>query len=274
MAPTFDIVFAVCHPDDEALWVGGLLHELSRFDFLKVHVLCLSGLDAASPRMAEFDAARAAAGYAGGVILGKPLRDANQPLPPLAPILEEGLKTLGIVRPALVITHSPFGDEHRNPHHRQAFGELLAWSRATANPFGFFSCAAVPHYNHVPVLEALRRNGTLQLVNMFRCAGRLPFWRKADPSLKHYRHAPCWLLQFQVDAAAKARVLNAYSSIGLGEHREGYAFFTSAVEQLYLFGDLPPAIRALLDAMPAPTAGALFAQPPFLSRVLRKLGVA
>jgi LmbE family N-acetylglucosaminyl deacetylase len=274
MAPSFDIVFAVCHPDDEALWVGGLLHELSRFDFLKVHVVCLSGRDPTSPRMAEFEAARAAAGYASGIILGKPLRDANLPLPPLATILEEGMAALSIVNPALVITHSPFGDEHRNPHHRQAFGELLAWSRASGTPFGFFSCAAIPSYRHVPILEALRRRGTLQLTNMFRCTGRLPFWRKVDPGLKNYCRAPRWLLQFQVDGAAKARVLAAYESIGLAEHRDGYAFFTSALEQLYLFGALPPAIRALLDAMPAPTAGSLFAQPSFLSRVLHKLGIA
>ncbi len=273
MAPPFDIVFAVCHPDDEALWVGGLLHELSCFEFLNIHVVCLSGRDLTSPRMAEFEAARTVAGYAAGIVLGKPLRDANQALPPLAPILEEGMKTLGIAKPALVVTHSPFGDEHRNPHHRQAFGELLAWSRARDLPFGFFSCAAIPYYRHVPVLEALRRKDTLHLANMFRCQSRLPFWRRLDPGLRHYRHAPRWLLQFQIDGAAKTRMLETYQSIGLGEHREGYAFFTSVIEQLYLFGALPPAIRALLDAMPAPTAGSLFAQPPFLSRVMAKLGL-
>lgn len=272
MAPPFDIVFAVCHPDDEALWVGGLLHALSRFDFLKVHVVCLSGRDTASPRMAEFEAARRIAGYASGVILGKPLRDANQPLPSLGPILEEGLAILGITRPALLLTHAPFGDEHRNPHHRQAFGEMRAWARRDGVPFGFFSCAAIPYYSHVPVLEALRRSGPFHLTNMFRCANRLPFWRKLDPGLRHYRHTPDWLLQFQVDGMRKQEVLQAYDSIGLEAHRDGYAFFTSAMEQLYLFGDLPPAVTALLQAMPAPTAGVLFAQKPFWARIAAKLG--
>lgn len=272
MVASFDIVFAICHPDDEALWAGGLLYELSKFDFLRVHVVCLSGRDPASPRITEFEAARRIAGYASGVILGGRLRDANEPLPPLGPILEEGLRELGVNRPALLITHSPFGDEHRNPHHRQAFEELQAWSRASCVPFGFFACAAIPHYLHIPVLEALRRSDTLHLMNMFRCARLLPLWRTFDPALRLYRHAPRWLLQFQVDGVRKAKILEEYRSIGLIEHREGYASFTSAMEQLYLFGNLPPPIRTLLDVMPAPTAGALFFQKTFLSRIRARLG--
>ncbi len=273
MPAAFDIVFAVCHPDDEALWVGGLLHELSRFDFLKVHVVCLSGHDPSSPRMAEFETARREAGYASGVILGGPLRDANQKLPPLAPTLEKGLKLLGVATPALVITHSPFGDEHRNPHHCQAFDELLAWSHASNIPFGFFACVAIPHYHHVPALEALRRKDALHLVNMFRCENRSSLWHRFDPGFRRYRQTPRWLLQFQVNGAVKAQILNAYSSIGLDAHRNGYAFFTTILEQLYLFGELPPAIRALLDAMPAPSVGNLFAKKPFLSRLFDKLGI-
>lgn len=273
MTKIFDIVFAVCHPDDEALWIGGLIGELSRLDFLKIHVVCLSGRDTASPRMSEFEMARGIAGYASGIILGKPLRDANQKLPPLAPTLEEGLRALGIVKPALVITHSPFGDEHRNPHHRQAFAELLAWSRTSGVPFGFFACAAIPHYRHAPVMDALRRNGSLQLVNVFRCAGALAPRRLLDPGLRNYRRVPRWLLQFQVDEALKGRMLEAYTSIGIKEHRDGYASFTSNLEQIYLFGRrLPPAIVALLGAMPSPTAGSLFKQPSFLSRLCVKLG--
>ena len=40
----------------------------------------------------------------------------------------------------LLITHSPFGDEHMNPHHIQASKELFEWTYAHKISFGFFSC--------------------------------------------------------------------------------------------------------------------------------------
>ena len=66
----YRIVFVVCHPDDEAIWVGGLLHELSKFQNIRAYVICLSGRDPNSPREREFDQARREANYAGGVVMG------------------------------------------------------------------------------------------------------------------------------------------------------------------------------------------------------------
>ena len=93
-ARKFNLVFAVCHPDDEALWVGGLLCELARLPFVNAYVVCLSGKDEQSPRMKEFEAARQVSGYSGGIILGFPLRPAPNPLPDTALTLREGLAFL------------------------------------------------------------------------------------------------------------------------------------------------------------------------------------
>ena len=50
----YTIVAAVCHPDDEVIWACGLIAALSRYNFLRVFVLCLSGNDPASLRLKEF----------------------------------------------------------------------------------------------------------------------------------------------------------------------------------------------------------------------------
>ena len=42
-AHIIQIVFVVCHPDDEAIWIGGLLQELSEIPYVRAYVVCLSG---------------------------------------------------------------------------------------------------------------------------------------------------------------------------------------------------------------------------------------
>jgi len=110
----YNLLFVVCHPDDEALWVGGLVESLSTFQFLKVYVLCLSGVDAQSTRESEFYAARQVAGYTAGVVMGDRLRPATEPLTNIAYTVEHGIKKLNleIGDISLLITHSPYGDEH------------------------------------------------------------------------------------------------------------------------------------------------------------------
>jgi LmbE family N-acetylglucosaminyl deacetylase len=242
-----NVVFVVCHPDDEALWVGGLLHGLSTFPFLRVHVICLSGADPASPRQDEFDAARAEAGYAAGVVLGGPLRPAVEPLPPTPVTTEAGLQELGLSRDAidLLITHPPYGDEHANPHHRQTFRELRAWAREHEVPFGFFSGIPVPFFSHTPLLRQVKREGELHLLALARCV-------PVPDAPEDYRY-PAYFVQFLADMRAKARALGHYRSIDVDAHVAGYAAWTSACESLYLLGEraLRP-FTTLIDTMTVP----------------------
>jgi len=257
-----NLVFVVCHPDDEALWIGGLIHALSGFPFLRVFVVCLSGADPASPREAEFRAAQEVAGYADGVVLGGKLRPALEPLPSVAATTEDGLRRLGLSHDdvAVVITHSPYGDEHINPHHRQAYIELLRWSSEQAVPFGYFSCVAIPYFLHAPMLRNVKRAGSLHLLAFARCtptadlsAGRV------SPDWLDYLAPPDFYLQFLTDSSGKQRMLNCYRSIDLPKHAAGYAAFTSPCESLYLFGDraLAP-FNELIEQMDVPGASDLF----------------
>jgi LmbE family N-acetylglucosaminyl deacetylase len=258
---SYNLVFAVCHPDDEALWVGGLLCELARLPFIKAYVVCLSGNDSHSPRMGEFDAARESAGYAGGVILGFPLRPAPDPLPDTALTLQEGLARLDLLERDvdLVITHSSYGDEHKHPHHRQAFSEIGRWCARADIPFGYFSCLPLTWLRHLPFAVELRRLGTLHLLNASKCE-RIFSDRhyEADPDRSAQFESPKYYLQFLTDAAAKTRMLNCYQSINLAQHERGYAMFTSACEAIYLSDDRAFAPwRAVIDAMEVPADCAL-----------------
>ena len=65
-----NIFFVVCHPDDESLWVGGLLNLLGEISFLNVFVICLSGKDTNSPRIKEFDEAIKFTSTVKGIVMG------------------------------------------------------------------------------------------------------------------------------------------------------------------------------------------------------------
>jgi LmbE family N-acetylglucosaminyl deacetylase len=258
-----NLVFVVCHPDDEALWAGATIHGLSQLPGLRVHVICLSGADARSPREREFETARQIGGYAGGVVLGGPLRRANERLPDTAGTARAGLDALGL-RPsdvALLVTHSPYGDEHLNPHHVQAYRELFAWTSDAAIPFGWFSVTAVPHLVHTPCLGAPRRAHCFEVIGAARCAPtlRTRITRLLRRDLSDLLAPPRWWLQFAGDLQTKTRMLNAYVSVGIEAHAAGYAAWTSACESLYVFDDHGlAALLPAIDTMQVPGETGLF----------------
>ncbi len=262
------IVFATCHPDDEALWIGGLLHSISQFSFLEAYVICLSGRDPQSARMAEFEAARQVAGYADGVIVGGPLRAATDPLPEPSATLEEGLRSLGLRRDdiALLVTHSTFGDEHLHPHHRQANMALRHWSRNFGIPFGYFSCLPIPYFRHIPIVGELRRYGSLHLLHAARCEFLLqPTQRAREPTLTFFAECPGYYVQFLTEASAKSKMLSCYTSIGLVQHQRGYSMFTNPCEALYLMDE--EAYRPfadLIESMDIPS-DVVLVPPPHLA---------
>lgn len=236
--PIFNLLFVVCHPDDEALWVGGVIHGLSQIQGIKVHVICLSGKDENSPRPTEFDAAMKIAGYESGVVLGGALRPANQPLPSIPKTVRLGLDQLCIQTSevSLLVTHSPFGEEHMHPHHVQASVELYQWALDQGLPFGFFACLPIPTCCLQPSLRNMKRKGAMQILNFAKCRitwlGRLIKLYEKKP----YRY-PSYYIQFLTDLTIKKAMLDCYQSIDLQLHEEAYAMFNNNCESLYLFDE-------------------------------------
>ena len=267
------ILVVVCHPDDEALWFGGSLHALSQFPACEVNVICLSGRDPASPREQEFHAAQRVAGYAAGVVVGFPLRKAHEPLPNIASSVEEGLTSLDRTfrDVELLITHSPYGDEHRHPHHVQAFQELHAWSNTKGVPFGFFSSVALPIGSVRSLLRSFRRQGTLHLLQLGQCHYG---FRDRLSALLYYGAGwmPRYLVQLQTDSAVKRAMLECYPSVDLPLHKEGYAMFTANVELIYLRDRAALSVlETFIAQMKVPGPPDLFAQTPRVRRLASTL---
>jgi LmbE family N-acetylglucosaminyl deacetylase len=276
ISQTFNIVFAVCHPDDEALWVGGLLYELSKFSAIRAYVVCLSGHDAQSPRESEFLEAKKIAGYRDGVVLGSKLRAALDPLKSIDETFEEGLRHLNLKTDGidLLITHSPYGDEQKHPHHAQAHRELRSWARRTHVPFGFFSCLPIPFYLHQAILHTPKRLGSLQLLNFSKCSSSTRRLLKIihHKDLKKYWRAPKYYLQFLTDLSVKLRMLGCYRSTKLDVFQAGYATFDNPCEALYILDDagLAP-FEYLFDRMEIPEHPDLFSIPSLPFRISNRI---
>jgi LmbE family N-acetylglucosaminyl deacetylase len=257
MSRTLRILFAVCHADDEAMWVGALLHGLSHIEGVETIVACLSG---AGPRSEEFEAAARVAGYTRGTLLDLPLRPALEPLPETSGLLEDALRRLelGPGEIDLLVTHSPYGDEHLHPHHEQAHRQLRRWSAERDVPFAFFTSASSPFILHRSVSSDLRRSGSLHFVQFARTypTPRGLLLPPASALLARAR----WFAQFVGDAEVKRRMLECYASVDQHVFRDGYAMYTNPAESLYLADDRGASvIRALAERMEAPSPVDLFA---------------
>ena len=257
------VLFAVCHADDEAMWVGGLLHGLARIPEVEPVVACLSG---AGPRSTEFAAARDTAGYERGVLLDLPLRPEPEPLPPTAPLLEQALEKLGL-QPGqvdLLVTHAPYGDEHLHHHHRQAHRELRRWCAGRRIPFGFFTSTPSPFLVHRSVLRDLRRTEPLHLLQFARC--RPTVRGLVLPPQSALLGRSRWFAQFLGDAEVKRRMLECYASVDQEVFRAGYGMYTSAAESLYLADDRGAAvIRAIAGRLDVPSPVDLFARSTLIA---------
>jgi hypothetical protein len=274
--PRYKIVFVVCHPDDEALWVGGLISEISKYVDIEVTVICVSGKDADSPREAEFHTARQAAGYHKGIVLGGKLRKLLEVLPYIPQTTLDGLNKLGIEPGSidLLVTHPPYGDEHMSPHHRQASRELYYWCKKMKIPFGYFSFLPMPSMEYATLLKNFKRKNNFFLLNFFKC--RVPFFSGLLTRLIDGGYMfPGYYLQFLVSMQPKTEMLMSYQSINLEEHANGYAMFHSNCESLYVMnkkGLLP--LRHIISQMDLPGPQNVFVEFSnkriMLSKIYRK----
>lgn len=248
-----NLVFVVCHPDDESIWCGGMLSEFSKIPGYACHVICLSGKDSDSPREQEFIKAKQIAAYKNGVVLGFKLRNAHDPLPPISTTVENGLKSFQLLPNEidLLITHSPYGDEMQHPHHKQAYVELRRWCSEKNVSFGYFSCIQLPFVSHQSVLGKPARRESFHILQLCRVRRTAPLLRiLIDKHFRKYFHTPKYYVQLMSDLNVKAQMIRSYQSIELTKHFEDYVTSNSPVEALYLFDDRGYSIfRTLVKTM-------------------------
>ena len=232
------ILLTVCHPDDEALWIGGLVHELSKFSILEIYVICLSGggIGIKTIREEEFFQCKKIAKYKGGIVLEGKLNQALQRMENILDKIKYGLKNFNLTLDSidLLITHSPYGDEHRHPHHMQVSKEIFKLSKKNKIPFGFFSCLPLPRTCHIPYLRNMGSLNKFEVLNFAKC--KYSIFLKILRALNFNAHwYPDYYTQWQIDKEIKLKMLECYKSTDLKKFESGYISYNSFVENLYLY---------------------------------------
>lgn len=267
----YRVVFVVAHPDDESLWCGGLVHAFCGTEIFSVSVICLSGNDLSSPRVSEFNNAMRIAGCQSYTVVGGPLQKATDRLQDISTLLASALAELSMTLQDvdLLITHSPTGEEHAHPHHVQLSMELFRLAKRNSVSFANFACLANTRLIHKPILNCLRRQGSLLLLQKSRCRFKLAGWLDVLGGWRGW-HYPRTYYQFSVDRDVKNSMLSCYQSVNLEEHRSGYAMFSCYVESIYLFdrhGEM--VVDTLIDGMEIPGCQDIF--PSLRKRAMRFL---
>jgi len=217
----------VAHPDDESLWIGGLLNFLVNRNEIELYVVCITGRHD-TYRYSEFESAMNMIGLKnwfvgeedipsrGGIPLNNPedafyraLEALNLPLSDID----------------LLITHPFYGDEHLHAQHTHLFSSLYSISKSSNTPFGFFSTCTIPYFKLTPLSVDMRREGKTHLINYCSCEG------------SHKGLSPSHFFQFKIDGEVKDKMLKCYQSINQEEHQRGYASWDSCVEGLYMLDD-------------------------------------
>ncbi len=218
------VVFVVAHPDDESLWIGGLLNFLNSRNEVEVYVICVTGRHDPH-RYNEFESAMEVIGLKnwfvgeedipsrGGIALNDPKEQLYRGL---------GDLNLSISDIDLLITHPFYGDEHLHMQHIQLFSNMLSVCECHDIPFGFFSTCTIPHFKLTPLSVDMRRDGKTHLINYCSCEGA------------HRNISPSHFFQFKVDGDTKDKMLKCYQSINQEEHQQGYASWDSHVEGVYV----------------------------------------
>ena len=222
----YNIVFVVAHPDDEALWVGGTLNFLNKFDFINVNLICMTGgLD--EDRSKEFKKVTDILNLKNSIHIETDLvTKGGISIEDTRGKFYDSIKKLNLDNIDLIITHPMYGDEHTNENHAQLFNDMYQLSKEKNIPFGFFSFLTMPFYAMASVLHEARRLDGTHLINLFRCYGLDSYDYSNLPK-------PTFYMQIKSDIEVKKKLLDCYQSIDVEEHKNGYYAWDSFIEGIY-----------------------------------------
>ena len=246
---THKIVFVVAHPDDESLWIGGLLNFLVNRNEVDPYVICITGRH--DPyRFKEFEEAMNVIGLKNWSVQEEDIpQRGGIPLSNPEEAFYKGLDELNLALSDidLLITHPFYGDEHLHLQHVHLFDSLHYISNLNNIPFGFFSTCTIPYFKLTPLSIDMRRDGKTHLINFCLCEGS---YKGLSPS--HF-------FQFKIDGVLKNSMLKCYESLNQEEHQRGYASWDSHVEGLYVLDSRGTKIlEEIQKKLNIPAEGTLF----------------
>jgi len=219
------VLFVVAHPDDESLWIGGILSLLNQTEGIDVSVLCMTGgLD--PERSSSFrkvmDILNISSWHhtqnelvkVGGVLIDS----AEQ-------VLSQGLVNLGSLKYDMIVTHSFYGDEHLHVQHKQLYSVVRSYCTNNNIPFSYFSFMTIPYFAMTTNQTSAKRIHKTHLVNDMNC--------HALEGIQYGIKVPHKYYQYKVNSELKDMLLQCYTSINLEEHQRGYYAWDSSIEGFY-----------------------------------------
>ena len=218
------ILLVTAHPDDEVIWLGSTLHELSKKPNVQIKVICLWGalekpgtMSAVTPGFSDWD--REKHFYEACTNQGytdcKIFVDENFNASANEYQTDENLNTAfntcskDIGDYDIIITHSPNGDERKHPHHIRLYDFFRKFTLENDIPFGFFS-----------TFENSKIQSSQFGKSIYKC----------EPN----EFGVDYFLQFFTDVDKKLESMKIYKSVDFDKHYNDYYAMRTGNENLYI----------------------------------------
>jgi len=253
-----NILITTAHPDDELIWFGSTLYELSKFENINIYCICFWGLleppgsmRNVTPgykdidRKDQFYEVSKAMNFKNSWIITETKHEVIQQNRQKDEVIEEefknALKNINLDEKdiSLLITHSYYGDERKHPHHIRMYDFFSNYTLHNNVPFSFFSILKIPDINHNSILKYTLRKNQLHLLSL----------EKIDNSSLNIKNKPAFCLEFQGNLYKKLEMLKLYKSVDFKKHYNDYYAFSTVSERLYFNTIASKIIENILNNM-------------------------
>ena len=238
-----NILLATAHPDDEVMWLGSTLYELSKLENINIYCICFWGIlekpgsmRSVTPgykdidRKEQFYQVSKAMNFKNSYIITETSYEVKQQERQKNEVIEnEFLNALNKINLKidninLLITHSYYGDERKHPHHIRLYDFFSEYTLNKNIPFGFFSILKIPNVPHIPTLIHTIRKNELHILSI----------EKITNQNLNISNKPEFLIEFQGNLTKKLETLKLYKAVDFNKHYNDYTGFSIINEKLYV----------------------------------------
>ena len=226
-----EILVITAHPDDEVIWFGSTLYQLSKFKNININVICLwsllekpGSMAAVSKGYIDIDRKEQFYNVCKFMNFSKYYLiydNKNQELyknenyNEMLESFNNAIIKINLEHIDLIITHSYYGDEKKHPGHIITHNFSKRYAKENNIPFSYFSTLQIPILNHVSMLNNYYRKKGLHLLNLSKCNDNL------------------YYVQFQGNLNKKIKAVKLYKAVDFNIHFNHYMALSLIAEGLY-----------------------------------------
>jgi LmbE family N-acetylglucosaminyl deacetylase len=240
-----EILVITAHPDDEVIWFGSTLYQLTKFKNININVICLWSLLEKPGSMAAvsegyIDIDRKEQFYnvckfmnfsKYYLIFDNKNKSINQDYNEMLESFNNAINKIKLENIHLIITHSYYGDEKKHPGHIITHNFSKKYAKENNIPFSYFTTLQIPNINHVSILNNYYRKKGLHLLNLSKCNDNL------------------YYVQFQGNLNRKIKAVKLYKAVDFNIHFNHYMSLSLITEGLYFEYNALHIINNIIDNM-------------------------